>query len=246
MRCRTSLLAHILGSHPQISGHSEMHQGYSNFLDLLKLRCKVSMDNSHTLKGRYVLDKVLDGYALSRRILAAPSTKPIFLLREPESSLKSIVAMGRSYAGVGWHGDPREALAYYVARLAQLEDIAKARADAGASPAFFCDSEDLLGRTDLVLRELARWLGLEIELSPNYSVFDTTGRLGWGDPSDAIKSARVINSASCHGGIELDPGILEEATPRYHRCRNTLLALCRTARIESQQDPGAAKAPSAP
>ena len=228
MRGRTSLLSHILGSHPEIAGHSEMHQGYSNSLDLLKLRCKVSIDNSHTLGGRYVLDKVLNGYTLGRRIMTAPATKVIFLLREPESSLKSIIAMGRRYPGVEWHRDPRRALAYYVTRLAQLEDIAKARAEAGASPAFFCDSEHLLSRTALVLQELTQWLGLETELSPHYTVFETTGRLGWGDPSDAIRSARIQRAAACYGGIELDTDILEEATTRFHRCRNTLLALCRS------------------
>jgi len=246
MRCRTSLLSHILGSHPEITGHSEMHQGYSNSLDLLKLRCKVSMDNSHTLRGRYVLDKVLDGYPLSRRIMTAPATKVIFLLRDPESSLKSIVAMGRRHAGVDWHRDPRKALVYYVTRLAQLEDIAKTRADAGAPPAFFFDCDDLLSRTALVLRELTQWLGLETVLSPQYTVFDTTGRLGWSDPSDAIKSARVIRPATRPGGIELGADILEEATPRFQHCRDTLLALCRTPRIEAAQDPGTAKARSAP
>jgi hypothetical protein len=238
MRCHTSLLSHILGSHPDITGHSEMHQGYSNSLDLLKLRCKVSIDNANTLRGRFVLDKVLNDYPLSRRILAAPSTKVIFVLRKPEGAIKSILAMGRRhYAGVDWHRDPRKVLAYYIARLSQLEEHATARAAAGASPAFFLESELLLDRTGLVLRELTRWLGLTGELSPHYRIFETTGRPGWGDPSDTIKSARVVKQHSCGDEVELEPGIMEEATPVFARCRNTLLALCRGPRSEALASP---------
>jgi hypothetical protein len=237
MRSHTSLLSHILGSHPDITGHSEMHQGYSNSLDLLKLRCKVSIDNANTLRGRFVLDKVLNDYPLSPRILAAPSTQAIFLLRKPDATLKSILAMGRRYAGVDWHRDPRKVLAYYTARLSQLERLATTRAAAGASPAFFFDSELLLERTGLVLRELTRWLGLTGELSPHYRIFETTGRPGWGDPSDIIKAARVMKPDSCRDEVELEPGILEEATPVFARCRNTLLALCRGLRSEAPASP---------
>lgn len=237
MRCHTSLLSHILGSHPDITGHSEMHQGYSSFLDLLKLRCKVSIDNANTLRGRFVLDKVLNDYPLSRRLLASPSIKVIFLLRNPEATLKSIVAMGHHYAGTDWHRDPRKVLAYYIARLSQLEELATARAAAGAPPAFFLDSELLLDRTRLVLRELTQWLGLTGELSPHYRIFETTGRLGWGDPSDTIKAARIVKPDSRRDEVELEPGILEEATPVFARCRSTLLALCRGPRPEAPASP---------
>jgi hypothetical protein len=235
MRCHTSVLSHILGSHPEIIGHSEMHQGYSNSLDLLKLRCKVSIDNRDSLKGRYVLDKVLKGYPLSPRILAAPANKVIFLLREPESSLRSILAMGQKFAGVDWHRDPGKVLEYYVTRLSQLEEIATARAAAGASEAFFFESELLLDRTDLVLRELTQWLGLATELKPHYRIFETTGRLGWGDPSDRIKAARIVKSAGPPDPIELDADLLERARRTFDRCRSTLLALCRSPRLGAPQ-----------
>ncbi len=227
MRAHTSLLSHILGSHPEITGHSEMHQRYSGSLDLLKLRFKVSIDNADTLSGRYVLDKVLNDYPLGSRIVKAPGTKLIFILREPESTLKSIVAMGRRFNGVDWHGDPRKVVNYYIARLSQLEQIAKTRAEAGASPAFYLDSERLLDRTSEVLRELTQWLGLATELSANYKIFETTGQLGWGDPSDAIKSARIVKPVAGHNAVELDAQIREAVWDPYRHCRNTLMSLCR-------------------
>ena len=231
MRARTSVLSHVLGSHPEITGHSEMHQGYSNPLDLLKLRCKVSIDNSHKLSGRYVLDKLVNDYPLSRRIITAPSTKMIFLLRDPLSTLKSIIAMGRRYGGVDWHSDAHKALEYYVTRLSQLENIAKTRAEAGAPPAFFFESELLLERTPLVLEELTRWLGLATELSSRYEIFETTGRAGWGDPSGAIKSAQIVNTCARRDEIELEPAIVDEATSVFQRVRQSLLALTRSPRL---------------
>jgi hypothetical protein len=228
MRAHTSLLSHILGSHPDISGHSEMHQGYSDSLDLLKLRCKVSIDNADTLSGRYVLDKVLNDYPFGSRVVKAPEAKLIFILREPETTLKSIIAMGQRFTGVDWHSDPRKVLDYYIARLSRLEQIAQARAEAGASAAFFFDSERLLDRTSLVLRELTQWLGLTTELSATYTIFKTTGQLGWGDPSDAIKSARIVRHLGCRNAVELDAKILEAVRPSYRRCRETLISLCRT------------------
>jgi hypothetical protein len=234
MRCHTSLLSHVLGSHPEINGHSEMHQGYSSSLDLLKLRCKVSMDNAHMLKGRYVLDKVLFDYGLSPRILTARETKVIFVLRKPESTLKSIMAMAREYGGVDWHHDPHKVLAYYVARLCQLEEFAILRARAGAPTAFYFDSELLIDRTDLVLRELTHWLGLASDLSPRYRLFETTGRSGWGDPSEAIRSGRILKSTVRRVDVDLDGYLLEQATPVFDRCRNTFLALCRSPPLEDR------------
>ena len=227
MRGHTSLLSHILGSHPQITGHSEMHQGYSNGLDLLHLRCKVSIDNADTLGGRYVLDKVLNNYHLGDRIVKAQGTKLIFTLRQPESTLKSIIAMGRRFKHVDWHSDPRKVLDYYVARLSRLEQIAKTRAQAGAPSAFFLDCERLLDETSLVLHALTQWLGLATELTPDYKIFQTTGQLGFGDPSEAIRSGRIVKPIAEHNEVELDAKILEAAWSPYRHCRETLRSLCR-------------------
>jgi hypothetical protein len=119
-------------------------------------------------------------------------------------------------------------LDYYVARLSRLEQIAKKRAEAGASSAFFLDCERLLDDTSLVLQELTQWLGLATELNADYKIFRTTGQLGWGDPSDAIRSGRIVRSIVEHNEVELDARILEAARSPYRHCRETLQSLCRT------------------
>jgi hypothetical protein len=79
-----------------------------------------------------VLDKVLNDYTLSHRMMTARATKVIFLLREPRAGLKSIIAMGRNHAGMDWHRDPRTVLAYYLARLSRLEESGTDRDALGA------------------------------------------------------------------------------------------------------------------
>src|SRR5688572_25028043 len=59
MRSYSSLLAHILGSHPRIVGYAEMHQKYRTVLDLLELSRKVERTCDKGCAGRYVLDKIL-------------------------------------------------------------------------------------------------------------------------------------------------------------------------------------------
>ena len=40
MRSYSTLLAHLLGSHPEIAGYAEMHTSYAQRRDLLRLRRK--------------------------------------------------------------------------------------------------------------------------------------------------------------------------------------------------------------
>ena len=73
MRAYTSLLAHILGSHPEISGYFELHQDYRGDFDLLRMRVGVATGLRYRLRGRYVLDKVLHSrHRIGARILGRP------------------------------------------------------------------------------------------------------------------------------------------------------------------------------
>ena len=68
MRSYSSLLCHILGSHPQVDGYCETHIKYRTWLDLLRLRSRVVQLTGEPLRGRYILDKVLHN-TLTRGVL---------------------------------------------------------------------------------------------------------------------------------------------------------------------------------
>jgi hypothetical protein len=69
MRSYSSVLSHILGSHPQIDGYCETHIRYRWHFDLLRLQRRVRQLTGEPLRGDYVLDKILHDYPLARSIL---------------------------------------------------------------------------------------------------------------------------------------------------------------------------------
>ena len=101
MRSYSSLLSHVLGSHPDIDGYCETRLRYRFPLDVMRLHWKVTRLTGEPLRGRFVLDKILHNYAVSRAILENPRTRAVVLLREPREVGQSIIHMGR-------HLDPRE------------------------------------------------------------------------------------------------------------------------------------------
>jgi len=219
MRSNTSLLSHLLGSHPEISGHSEMGLRYRHPFDLLKLRCKVFLDNQGSLEGRYVLDKILhNGLPIRPSILGRPDLRLIFIVREPLQSLRSILHMGSTQAGPDWKHDPLQVTAYYCARLAQLEDYFHAvDPSARRRRTFFLRAEELLGEPEEVLRRLSAWLELRAPLAAEYRLFDSTGRAGFGDPVGNIKAGRIIAQPGSYPHIALDPALVERATQAHAR-----------------------------
>ncbi len=112
MRSYSSLLCHILGSHPEIDGYCETHIKYRWYLDLVRLRRRVVKLTGEPLRGRYVLDKVLHDYPLAASILRSPGARGIVLLRRPKATVRSIMNMGQRYSDVAWYRDVAVPLAH--------------------------------------------------------------------------------------------------------------------------------------
>jgi len=217
MRGNTSLLSHLLGSHPEISGHSEMGIAYRHPFDLLKLRCKVSLDNPGKPEGRYVLDKILHNDLMIRDlVLARPDLHLIFMLREPAQTLRSILHLGSRQEDGNWKRDPQRVTDYYCARLAQLEAYFRALGVDARRRAFVLHAEELLGAPEEVLGRLTRWLALATPLKAEYRLFESTGQAGLGDPLGRIKAGRIVaHAGGGHDHIALDPALEERAREAY-------------------------------
>lgn len=217
MRSRSTVLSHILGSNPEIRGYREQHRSYQSRLDLLKLRAELCREFRCYLSREYLLDKILhEHYRVSEQMLDFAQPKLVFLLREPESTLKSIIDMGQR-TGVAWYRDPRQATDYYCSRLADLANFAR-RAESGY---FYLEADDLVNRTDRVLAELSEWLKLRQGLDKNYSSFPKTGKRYYGDSSEHIK-AGVIKQTQGHPEVKLPPELLRRADASYRHCREVL------------------------
>lgn len=197
MRSHSTLLAHILGSHSEIDGYTELHQRYESPIDLRAMTRRIEEHTGAPRRGRYALDKILhnDGI-VDPGILRRHDVKAVFLLRNARDTLPSILRASVSGDKVAPAGTPEIATMHYVTRLKGLDRESES---AGASAAFV-EAERLIADTDTVLAELTRYLGLATPLSPVYSLFKHTGERGLGDPGKNILAGRVLRDH------ERDPG----------------------------------------
>lgn len=221
MRSRSSLLAHIIGSNPQVRGYSELHQSYSNKRDLLAMRAKIFLDLKRPLDHCYLFDKVLHNtYGIADDIIETYEPRFILLLRKPEDTLSSIMRLGQ-LTQVRWYSDPRRIADYYCARLAALNSYAEKL----TGKFFFIDSDDLIDYSYDVLANLSTWLGLEKPLSGDYSIFTRTGLSGSGDPSEKIKTG-IIQRQADYNPMRLPLDCLQKSQAAYEKHRTHILEHC--------------------
>ncbi len=118
MRAYTSLVGHLLGSHPEIDGYYEMHQSYRSAADLESQAQRYAEHDPPKAGSRYLFDKLLhNDYTLALEALDPAPTVVLMSLRPPAPTLKSIVSLFARKPGDDPYADPAGAAAYYVARL---------------------------------------------------------------------------------------------------------------------------------
>jgi hypothetical protein len=232
MRSYSTLLTHILGSHPQISGYSEPRKGrgsYRTNLDLLKLRALVSYHGNYKPDCSFFLDKLLHEEAdISDSILRRRTAHVIFFVREPAGTLRSIVAMHRKYVQ---EGSPRgasaipataeDAFVYYRARLRSLIQTAE-RFHRFSRPALAICADELINSAPILFRRIESFLQLRTPLQERYSVFERTGGWDYGDTSEFIRKGTIERNRPNHGEIIVPPQLLHEAHLEFDRCMGVL------------------------
>lgn len=207
MRSYSSVLGHILGSNPEIDGYSELQLSYTSELDLIRASLRVYETNGNKLRGRYVFDKVLHGHLkVGGVVLSRPKAKAIFVVREPEATIKSTVAMAQRKANPGWKGDIDKVAGYYARRVGQLVELAEAM----KGPTCVFEAEALMDRSDEVLAGLTAFLGLKQPLSSDYDKFSHTGKARFGDPGQHISSGTLVTERSSHDDIVIEPALIAD------------------------------------
>ncbi len=223
MRSGSTLLMHVLSSHPQILGAGERNAIYASERDLGRLAVDAAYARRQLFRDfDYVVDQINhDRFLASLDLLDQTQLYKVFLIREPRGALASMAeVLGRHY---GMTVD--QAVGYYLDRLGTLERYARRVRDKGSS--FFLTYDDLVARPRPVLRRLASFLQLRTPLPESYRTFEFTGRQG--DPSPRISSGRIRGDLPPRP-LELDPGTLERATRAYATCAGALSAHCRGSR----------------
>jgi hypothetical protein len=223
MRSYSSLLCHILGSHPQIDGYCETHVKYRTRLDLIRLRSRVVKLTGEPLHGRYVLEKMLHNYAFAPSILRSPRTFALVSIRQPIAAVQSIVNMGLHYGAVAWHRDLDAVVRYYEERLAMLVRLA----DELRGRVMFMEAEALLSQTADVLQGIGDLLDLGEPLRSDYRRFAHTGEGGFGDPSETITTGRVSNATrELRTPVIIPEALISRLEMAYATCLAALRERC--------------------
>lgn len=228
MRSYSSVLSHVLGSHPEIDGYCETHLRYRFSLDFLRLQWRVRRLTGEPLSGRFVLDKVLHNYALVSSVLERPQARVIFLLRQPVDVLQSIVHMGTHLDANAQNASVANATAYYIKRAKELTVLARR---VGARAAFI-ESETLMSRTEDTLQFLQNFLELETPLERRYRHFPRTGRPGSGDPSEAIRSGEIRAHRDRKPRSAIPASLIDDAEQAYAECFSACSLYCVSMRGE--------------
>lgn len=224
MRAYTSLLGHILGSHPEIDGYYEMHLSYTSAADFDTQMQRYAAHENLKPGSRYLFDKLLhNDYELEPERLGLRNAVILCGLRQPEASIKSILHLFAQKNIDDLYARPAEATAYYIARLKKLGRFSRqypGRYD-------YFDAELICTDTPKMLGALSRWLQLKSPLEARYRTFAKTGVAGAGDSSPAIASGKVLEQANRYAEIALEAELLQQAVAAYRDCRQRLIANAR-------------------
>jgi len=221
MRSGSTLLMHLLSSHPEILGAGERNATYSTSDDLHRLVVDAAYQRREFFRRYgYVVDQINHSrFLASEELLDHPRLYRIFLVREPTASLAS---MNETF-GPLYDTSPGELVEYYLERLPALER--DARQASNRSRSLFLTYEELVGRPAETLSCLAAFLDLRSPLSERYELFDFTGKKG--DPSSRISSRQILPDRP-RGSTALAPAVEQRLQAAHSRCLRVLRDRCET------------------
>ncbi len=226
-RSGSTLLTHILSSHPNVTGYGETLMHYKSARDLNRLVHATSVVNRRVLVRPYALDKVLHNDLLCDAILRDERCRFIFLLRQPDRAIQSHIRQmvaWNTHPNMGPEDRQSSAFNYYESRLPMVEQEALGIDDTRRR--VFLTHDQLMGRTSEVFRMLEDFLDLDTPLTERYSLTRRTGAFGSGDTSQYIRSG-FIDRAIEHESMAMPDWILDRSNELHLRLTARLSSLCR-------------------
>lgn len=210
MRSGSTLLAHILGTHPDVVCAGEMHISYVISDDFANLTLKAS-ESLHRpiLRATYIVDQINHDYVTDDVLQSNRLFRSVILIREPEASLKSMMNMLEC--------QENEAVALYTKRLKGLARYGTVLGER----AMVIEYDDLVDNSKETLAGLTKFIGLGAPLTVSYSTHRMTGRVsGYGDPSSNIKTGQIIRTIKHE--ITIGEDTLAAAASAFTKCREHL------------------------
>lgn len=206
MRSGSTVLSHIIFSHPEIFGVGETHvvwrhkdAMYAGAVEAMRLRRELPGSK------KYFLDKILHSHLTpDLNVLdQLEHAKFVVLLRKPAENITSL----HKIKAISEAGGIELAVKEYCERLRDILKIIENR------EVLLIKYEDLTANPRTILKELQFFLDLETPFSDQYDVTRVTGRWGYGDGSSNIRRGTLLSEA--RKTIEIDPELLKLAQDAY-------------------------------
>lgn len=221
MRANTSLVSHILGSHPQISGYYEMHLSYRSDNDLEKQRQVYLRKDAIKSTSQYLFDKILhNDYELCLEHLAAKNIITLVSIRPPEQTIKSIINLFRKKKTSHPYASPGPATQYYRDRIKALAIFC----ESNKGQYYYYDADLIRMQPKKVLERMQNWLFLTTPLTEQYQVFSQTGQARAGDSSENIQKGRIVQGQTNYESIEIPSYLLQQAITETDRYQAIMMA----------------------
>ncbi|WP_161634986.1 sulfotransferase family protein [Leptolyngbya sp. Heron Island J] len=225
-RSGSSLLGHILYSHPEVTGYGESHVSYTSTTDLHRLiyRTAAVLDDFEPMDYTYIVDKIVWDYPIADAI----QIKFIFLLRDPAATYTSTV---HSFSGQESPAGVEQWISYYQKRLERLKTLAMQINE--PNRCLTLRYEDLLGDTDRTLASFQTFLGTRTPFSDSYTVAPHTARLKYGDNSNAIRAGKILRKKFRKPILNETIFTLEKQTAVYNCYASCMTTLSQYTQLSS-------------
>jgi hypothetical protein len=223
MRSNSSLLSHLIGSNPQVSGYYEMHLGYESWKSLYRQKVRYIQQNPNKPLKPIFFDKVLhDGHVISEPILNHGAVKLLFSIREPFESVVSTVKLYKKGNPTHAYATYEGAIDYYIERVNSIASMYLKVKDKKRTLCFRASA--VRDNPEDTLSKVSSFMELKQPLSDSYSIMDKTGAKQAGDSSENMLSGKVQKN------IPLDEDVIAQI-PRQQELIAAFENTCRVLGI---------------
>lgn len=178
MRAASTALAHVLASHPQISGYGETHVPHDGTGAPGRVLVNLARRGAFDPRAPYLLDKLLHNRLDTGPTPGFQTARAIVLLRAPGPTVASLQRLA-ARTGVAEGTNAATAAQYYLDRVTRLTaHWARLPADRRLG----LTTATLLNTPEVALRQISDVLDLTPQLSNRYSAHPAAATGGGGDP----------------------------------------------------------------
>lgn len=222
MRSGSSLLLNLLNNSPETLGRGELSRAYRDMMDFTELIRLVNGSYDKIWGAeKYIVDKIVEPNMVYESVINSNFIYNIFLIRNPESTLPSLVKFPTLVNEPPMKID--DACVQYVERLYSITELAR---KAVKDRSLFVTYDQMVSHTDRVFGKLEGILELENKLKENYTSTKSKSKVYKGDPSGNTESGRILRNKNDRYDVPIPEHIMKKTNAAYCETKTELKKWC--------------------